>query len=294
MSQYALRLVDELHAPLTAALSTNDGGMMGTVLLCETLLSLLPSMSTKDMPYHLLREYNITPIDSGVMAGERHLSLSRFAHVVGGVLHVVSPAIHRVFVPLHHLPAEGRRQVVRMLSLLEEIKRGDGDSLADKCATILVKGFAAELLSSNLVPRRAVLMSASQLVSNGCCIHSIVSADVFVRKTFDFTALPTTSRLRDFLKTALDLCRERLLPAVSQKLLSQFSFVPRVILHDGSLSFSATSYCALSNLSLAEVRVKARQGTLVEEDCLPMLRAVEVMLLTSFELDTRLAKKIVK
>ena len=179
---------------------------MGTVLLCETLLSLLPSMSTKDMPYHLLREYNITPIDSGVMAGERHLSLSRFAHVVGGVLHVVSPAIHRVFAPLHHLPAEGRRQVVRMLSLLEEIKRGDGDSLADKCDTILVKGFAAELLSSNLVPRRAVLMSASQLVSNGCCIHSIVSADVFVRKTFDFTALPTTSRLRDFLKTALDLC----------------------------------------------------------------------------------------
>lgn len=111
-------------------------GTMGTVLLCETLLSLLPTMSTKDMPYHLLREYDVTPIASGVMARERRLSLCRFAHLVGGVLHISSPVVHRVFVPLNHLPADGRRQVVRMLALLEEIRNGDGDSVAEKCAGI--------------------------------------------------------------------------------------------------------------------------------------------------------------
>lgn len=54
MLQFALGLVQELHDPLVAALVTGGVGMMGTVLLCETLLSLLPTMSTKDMPYHLL------------------------------------------------------------------------------------------------------------------------------------------------------------------------------------------------------------------------------------------------
>ena len=129
--QYALRVVDELHDPLVFAFNAEETGMMGTVLLCETLLSLLPTMSTKDMPYHLLREYNITPVDSGVMARERRLILYRFARVAGGILTIPRPVVHWVFVPLRHLPAEGRRQVVRMLRLLDEIRGGDGDSIAE-------------------------------------------------------------------------------------------------------------------------------------------------------------------
>ncbi len=107
MLNFALGLVQELHDPLVTALMTDGAGMMGTVLLCETLLSLLPTMSTTDMPYHLLREYDITPIGSGVMARERRLSLLRFANVVGGVLHLFSPVI------LNHLPANGRSENAR-------------------------------------------------------------------------------------------------------------------------------------------------------------------------------------
>ena len=83
--QYALNLVKELYDPLVTALSVDGMGMMGTVLLCESVLSLLPTMSTKDMPYHLLRHYDITPIRSGVMARERRLSLhsSDQGHEVG-------------------------------------------------------------------------------------------------------------------------------------------------------------------------------------------------------------------
>jgi hypothetical protein len=60
-------LVNELYAPLFTAMATDGTGMMGTIVLCKTLLLLLPTMSTKDMPYRLLREYNITPIGSGVI-----------------------------------------------------------------------------------------------------------------------------------------------------------------------------------------------------------------------------------
>jgi len=278
------------------ALRTDGAGMMGTVLLCETLLSILPTMSTKDAPYGLLRAYDVTPIGSGVMARERRLCLLRFANVVGGILQIPRPVVHRVFVPLRRLPAEGRRQVVRMLALLEEVRGGDEDSIAGKCAAILVKGLLAELLASNLIPRKAVLMSPSQLVASGCGIYSLVSAREFVRRTFDVAALPRESRLRDFLRTSLDLCEEEdcLFGALADKCLGQLVFVPRVALHDHSLQFSATSYCVLSRLSVSEIRAKARRGTLAEEDCLPLLRAVEVTLLTSFSLDGRLAKKIVK
>ena len=295
MLQYALNLMQELYDPLVMALRMDGAGMMGTVLLCETLLSLLPTMSTKDSPYHLLRAYDITPIGSGVMARERRLSLFRFANVVGGVLQIAHPAIHRVFVPLCRLPVEGRRQVVRMLALLEEIRNGDGNSLAEKCAAILIKSLLAELLAGNLVPRKSVLTTSSQLVASGCGIHSLVSSRDFVRRTFVVTALPVESRVRHFLKTSMDLCGDDcLLDALAEKCLGQFCFVPRVVLHDNSLQFSATSYCILSRLSVSEIRGKARRGTLAEEDCQPLLRAVEVTLLTFFALDRRLVKKVAR
>jgi hypothetical protein len=54
--------------------------------------------------------------------------------------------------------------------------------------------------------------------------------------------------------------------------------MPRVVIHESS---SPTSYCVLSKPSLKEIRGKARHGAIAEEDCLPILRAVEVTLLTS-------------
>lgn len=148
------------------------------------------------------------------MAREKRISLLRFATVVGDVLHLSGPVIHRIFVPLNHLPANGRRQVVKML---DDIRNGDGASMAQKCASILIKGFVDELLSNNLVSRKAVLMSPTQLVTSGCGIHSILSAKAFVTKTFNVAVLPRCSRLKDFLKTSLDLCGESLLPALADR-----------------------------------------------------------------------------
>lgn len=288
-------LVVELYRPLLTALETGGSGMMGTVLLCETLLSLLPIMSTKDMPYHLLREYDITPIGSGVMWRERRLSLERFARVVGGILHLSNPAIHRVFVPLRHFPADGRRQVIRMLTLLEDIRASDGSgTVPKKCAEILVKCLVEELVGNNVVVRRSVLTSSKQLVGNGCSVHSLITSAQYARKIFDVNALPQTSRIRDFLKTAQDLCGGSLLSALSAQVLATLSFVPRAVLHQSSVTFSATSYNVVTKCSLLNIVARARSASLTEDDCMPLLRAVEITLLTHFAMDPKLSKKAVK
>ena len=294
MLQFALAVVQQLYDPLVMALASGVRDAMGTVLLCETLLSMLTSMSTKNMPYRLLQAYEITPIQSGVIAKERRLCLSRHAREVGGVLCIPNAVIHRVFVPLRKLPAEGRRQVTRMLDVLEEIHKGDGNSVAEKCASCLFKGLLAELLETHLIPRRAVLKSSSQLVKEGGGIYSITTAAKFVRQTFRVATLPQESRICGFLKTALDLCGDQLMPALENRVLDELSFVPRVSIHDGHLNVSATSYLVLSRLSLAEMKNKSRHGTLSEEDCTPLLKAVEVTLLIDFEFELHLAVRVSK
>ena len=254
MLQFALAIVQQLYDPLVMALASGVRNAMGTVLLCETLLSLLTSMSTKDMPYRLLRAYDITPIQSGVITRERRLCLSRHAREVGGVLCIPNAVIHRVFVPLRKLPAEGRRQVTRMLDLLEEIHTGDGNSVAEKCAFCLFKALLAELLESHLIPGRAVLKSSSQLVKEGCGIYSVTTAAKFVAQTFQVATLPQESRICGFLKTALDLCGDQLMPALEHRVLDELSFVPHMSIHDGRLNISATSFSVLSRFSLAEVK----------------------------------------
>ena len=56
MREYARNIIEELHAPLFAIHSgVMDGrGAVATALLCETLLSMLPTMSLKDQPYQLV------------------------------------------------------------------------------------------------------------------------------------------------------------------------------------------------------------------------------------------------
>ena len=113
--------MEELHAPLLAAHSgVIDGqGAVATTLLCETLLSMLPTMSLKDRPYRLLKDYHITPIESGVIGRLNRICLLNLAVVTSGVLFVPTGGVHRVFIPLNHLPASGRKQVIGLLKFLD-------------------------------------------------------------------------------------------------------------------------------------------------------------------------------
>jgi hypothetical protein len=52
---YVRKVVAELYDPLLAAIdgTLSGPGTLGTVLLCETLLSYLPTCMPKDQPYRL-------------------------------------------------------------------------------------------------------------------------------------------------------------------------------------------------------------------------------------------------
>ena len=80
MPNYAGSLVRELATPLLAALNglLEGPGKISTILLCETLLGLLPKMSLKDMPYSLLRDYKVMPVEGGVIGTKRHIHLKEF------------------------------------------------------------------------------------------------------------------------------------------------------------------------------------------------------------------------
>ena len=81
---YVQRTIMELYAPLPAALEgTLDGpGTLGTVLLCETLLSFLPNGFSKFQPTKLLNAYSVTPLS--VMQTNKRLDLTRHATLEKG------------------------------------------------------------------------------------------------------------------------------------------------------------------------------------------------------------------
>ena len=64
LSNYATNLVKELMRPLRISVQHHSHGPrdLATIILSETILSLLPTMSVKDMPYWLLRSYQIISI----------------------------------------------------------------------------------------------------------------------------------------------------------------------------------------------------------------------------------------
>lgn len=77
MLDYSLQLINELYA-LKAIHSSEEpagSGTISTALMCETILSFLPSTAFRDQPYKLLRNYQIAPLESGVIGREQHISL---------------------------------------------------------------------------------------------------------------------------------------------------------------------------------------------------------------------------
>ena len=63
-SGYVQSLVNELYEPLQAAIDgnlTGTAGTLGTVLLCETLLSYLPTCNPMNQPYRILSAYDVEP-----------------------------------------------------------------------------------------------------------------------------------------------------------------------------------------------------------------------------------------
>ena len=135
-------------------------------------------MSVRDMPYKLLREYEITPFNSGAICREKRILLSRFATVRNGILYVPQPLVHRVFLPLRQVPAAGRRRVLAMLDFLQSMRTRDEDTITKKAASVLVDLLFKELVRTQLLQWESVKSSRSLIraLSNKCsylCLESV-------------------------------------------------------------------------------------------------------------------------
>ena len=94
---------------------------------------------------------------------------------------------------------------------------------------------------------------------SGGTIHSVVSARAYVeRRLFSVPHLPSDSRLKAFLRVALDVASstEALFSTLARELAGQIHFVPRAVLHAGSLDISATLFHVLSVKSLQALRTE--------------------------------------
>ena len=103
LSNYATNLVKELMQPLRISVQhhSHGPGDLATIILSETILSLLPTMSVKDMPYWLLRSYQIMPLHPATMAGHKQqVEYDNIASEVDGVFHIEVPQLERIFLPL--------------------------------------------------------------------------------------------------------------------------------------------------------------------------------------------------
>ena len=58
---------------------------MGTLVLCEILLSFLPLDNTLDQPYQLLKEYDVMPL--GTLELNQRIDLCPYAKVRNGLLY---------------------------------------------------------------------------------------------------------------------------------------------------------------------------------------------------------------
>jgi hypothetical protein len=87
---YVKNVVTELYAPLRAAVngSLTGEGTLGTVLLCEALISFLPSGMYRDQPTMLLRAYD-------VVVSCRVDDLRPYAEVKSGMHAVCTETNHR-------------------------------------------------------------------------------------------------------------------------------------------------------------------------------------------------------
>lgn len=302
MVGYCNSLMDELYAPLMAAHRGDLEGKRGelsTVLLCESLLAMLPSGSLKDMPYSLFKEYGIVPMTSGSMGRAKHLSLRGCVRLEGGLLYVPRRRVRKIFVPLEGIgTGGGKKEAYNMLQFLDTMKTRRRGDIATRAAHILVDQFVADLVRSRQVSSRRVLTDAAALVNSGCTVRGFVDSKTYVSRALDLSNVPRRGAVYGFLKVAVALTsQDRLSRALAKSLSSRLKFVPRATLHEGTRVFNVSLYDVVCPRPLAAVAMDIRSGEapqMEKTECMPLLDAARVDMIESFHLTNVVASNATK
>ncbi len=175
-------MVRELYDPLEAALkgTLTGSGTLGTVLLCELLISFLCTGCKKYMPYNLLKSYQVVPM--GALGTKRKIDLRPYATITeNGVIYISRPTVEKMWVRLGSLPSSARATALQMLSFLEQLQAGRNTILASaRAAEIVVAQFKHDPLEMNVVSS----MSDFNGTTEDGCIFEVTTAEEYVTKVF--------------------------------------------------------------------------------------------------------------
>ena len=219
-------MVSELWDPLRKALdgSLTGSGTLATVLLCETLLSYLPTGFQVTQPTKLLKAYDVLPSRSD-MADPNRIDLRQHATIKGGVLYVRRPVLERVWVPLGSLPPSARQTAKRMLDFLETIREGKGAGAVTKAAKAVIIQFKNDLLDLGIVTNTRTLDGDIQ---DGTVVETMTATD-YVNRVFRHQWLPADMGTKSLLKMSVDIFGEQeVLHEVAAQLLHCVKTLPKL------------------------------------------------------------------
>ena len=184
---YVSSLVGELYDAVEAVVKGRLGGRgaLSTLLLCESLLSFVPTGTPKHQPYRLLREYEVVPMSS--LDVTRRIDLRPYASTRSGYLYVSRRSAGEVWVPLNSLSPSARVTAMQMLDFLKLLRTSRVDrSISARAAEIIVTRFKQDLLDMNVVSR----MSDFDGGRHDATVHDTSTAIDYVRRVFVPDNLP--------------------------------------------------------------------------------------------------------
>ncbi len=150
-----------------------------------------------------------------------------------------------------------------------------------------------ELVKGGVIAKPSVLLIPKTLTANGGCIYSTVNSKEYCKAVFDPTHLPLSNRLRAFLQLSLDLTDEEDLYEVIATLLEkEYRFVPKVVMHNGTINFSSTHFQVLMSVSLSHLLSLRRPWR--ESECVPFLVAAQSTLLRVLSLKPSICKDVTR
>ena len=193
---YVCKLVGELYDAVEAVVKGRlmGSGALGTLVLCESLLSFLPTGNAQHQPYHLLEEYDVVPL--GNLRNKRRIDLSPYASIKDGYLYISHRCVERIWVPLTSLPKSACATAKQMLEFLDFLRAAPASRSASvRAATIIVRQFLHDLLEMGIVRD----MSEFQGAKEDAFVHGTCTARDYVKRVFVADNLPVTMHVSQVL-----------------------------------------------------------------------------------------------
>ena len=226
-------------------------GALPTLVLCESLLSFLPTGSSKENNYRLLKEYEVMPL--GILKQNRRIDLRPYASLQHGVLYVSRPSVEKIWIPFQSLPSSARATAAQMLYFLKLLREAPKTrSASARAARIIVTQFKHDLLELNIVRRTS---DFNALRIDGC-IHNARKAVEYARRVFLPNDLPATMSVKSCLSMSFQLNLPQLHKEIATELLRQVKLVPHATTHAGQINFSTSAITLLMSGTLLESQMR--------------------------------------